>query len=166
MSDSYRPHGLQPTRLLHPWDFPGKSTGVGCHCLSRHISKSPCVFMVRVKKQQAQWLVVASFHILPCLTSCFIVQSLSHVWLFATPCSAARQASMSFTISWSLLKLMSIELIMPSNRLILCCSLLLLSSIFPSISVFSNKLSLGIRWPKYWSFRISPSNEVSPLVSM
>ena len=71
----------------------------------------------------------------------------------------------SLNISPSLTKLMSIELIMPSNRLILCCSLLLLSSIFPSISVFSNKLSLGIRWPK-WSFRISPSNEVSPLVSM
>ena len=77
------------------------------------------------------------------------------------------QVSLSFTISWSLLKLMSIELMMPSNHLILCCPLLLLPSIFPSIKVFSNELSLCIRWPKYWSFSfgISPCNEYSGLIS-
>ena len=89
------------------------------------------------------------------------VQSLSHVWLFATPWTAARQASLSITNSWSLLKLMSIELVMPSNHLILCFPLLLLPSIFPSIRVFSSESVLRIRWPKYWSFNFStsPSNE-------
>ena len=79
----------------------------------------------------------------------------------ATPWTVAHQASLSFTISWSLLKLMSIESVMPSNHLILSCPLLLLPSIFPSISVFSNESVLHIRWPKYWSFSfsISPSNE-------
>ena len=94
-----------------------------------------------------------------------IVQSLSHVWLFATPWTAACQASLSFTIFQSLLKLMSIELVMPSNHLVLCQSLLLLSSIFPSIRVFSSESVLRIRWPKYWSFSISPSNEYSGLIS-
>ena len=80
-----------------------------------------------------------------------------HVRLFATPRTAAHQASLSFTVSQSLLKLMSIELVMPSNHL--CHSLLLLSSIFPTIRVFSNELALCIRWPKYWSFNfcINPS---------
>ena len=88
------------------------------------------------------------------------VQSLSHVQLFATPSTAAHQASLSFTISWSLLKLMSIESV-PSNCLILCHPLLLPHSIFPNIRVFSNESALRIRWPKYWSFglSISPSNE-------
>ena len=80
------------------------------------------------------------------------VQSLSHVWLFATPWTAAHQASLSITNSWSLLKLMSIELVMPSNHLVPCCPLLLLPSIFPSNKVFSNQSILGIWWPKYWSF--------------
>ena len=95
------------------------------------------------------------------------VQSLSRVRLFATSWTAARQASLSITISRSLLKLMSIELVMPSNHLILCCSLLLLLSIFPSIRVSSNKLVLCIKWPKYWnfSFSISPSKEYSGLIS-
>ena len=90
-----------------------------------------------------------------------VVQLLSHVQLFATPWTAAHQASVSFTISWSLLKLTSIELVMPSNHLILHCPLLLLPSIFPSIRVFSSELVLCIRWPKYWSFSftICPSNE-------
>ena len=81
------------------------------------------------------------------------------------PWTAARQASLSITISWSLLKLMSIESVMPSNHLFLCCPLLLLPSIFPSIRVFSSELALHIRWPKYWSFSfsISPSNEYSGL---
>ena len=93
------------------------------------------------------------------------VQSFSHVWLFATPWTAACQASLSITNSWSLLKLMSMESVMPSNRLILCCPLLLLPSIFPSIRVFSNESVLHIRWPKYWNFSVSPSNEYSGLIS-
>ena len=95
------------------------------------------------------------------------VQSLSHVQLFATPWTEAFRFSLSITNSWSLLKLMSIELVMPPNHLILCRSLLLLPSIFPSIRVFSNGSVLCIRWPKYWSFsfNISPSNEHSGLIS-
>ena len=94
------------------------------------------------------------------------IQLLSRVQLFATPWTAARQASLSVTNSWSLLKLMSIELVMPSNHLILCCALLLLPSIFTSIKVFSNESILYNRWPKYWSFSfsISPSNEYSGLI--
>ena len=93
-------------------------------------------------------------------------QSLSRVRLFATPWTAARQASLSINFQ-SLLKLMSIEWVMPSNHLILCCPLLLLPSIFPSIRVFSNESVLYIRWPKYWSFSfsISPANEYSGLIS-
>ena len=95
------------------------------------------------------------------------VQSLSRVQLFVTPWTAAPQASLSITNSRSLLKFMSIELVMPPNHLILCCSLLLPPSIFPSIRVFSNELVLHIKWPKYWSFsfNISPSNEYSRLIS-
>ena len=91
-----------------------------------------------------------------------VVQPLSHVWLFATPWTAAHQASLSFTISRSLLKLMSFELVIPSNHLILCHPLLL-PSVFPSIRVFSDELALCIRWPKCWSFSfsISPSSEYS-----
>ena len=87
------------------------------------------------------------------------VQSLSHVRLFATPWTAAHQASLPITISWSLVKLMSIESVMPSNYLILCHPLLLLLSIFPSIRVFSKESALHIRWPKYWSFSIISSSE-------
>ena len=89
-------------------------------------------------------------------------------WLFVTPWTAACQASLSFIISQNLLKLMSIELVVPSNHLILCCPLLLLPSIFPSIRVFSNESVLHIRWPKYWSFNfsISPFNEYSGLISL
>ena len=95
------------------------------------------------------------------------VQLLSHVRLFATPWTAARQAFLSITNSQSLLKLMSIESVMPSNHLILCRPLLLPPSIFPSIRVFSNELVLCIRWPKYWSFSfsISLSNEYSRRIS-
>ena len=95
------------------------------------------------------------------------VQLLSCVWLFATQWTAARQASLSITNSRSLPKLMSIELMMPSNHLILCCPLLLLPSFFPSIRFFSNESALHIRWPKYWSFSfdISPSNEHPGLIS-
>ena len=96
-----------------------------------------------------------------------IVQSLSCVWFFATPWTAASQASLPFPISWTLLKLLSIESVMPSNHLILCCPLLLLPYIFPSIRVFSIKSALYIRWSKYWSvsFSISPSTEYSGLIS-
>ena len=95
------------------------------------------------------------------------VQLLSHVRLFATPWTVARQASLSITNSRSLLKLMSIESVMPSNHLILCRPLLLLPSIFPSIRVFLNESVLRIRWPKDWSFSfsISPSSEYSGLIS-
>ena len=95
------------------------------------------------------------------------VQSLSHVWLFVTPWTAACQAFLSITNSWSLLKLMSIDLVMPSNHLILCHPLLLPPSIFPSIRVFLDESVLHIRWCKYWSFSfsISPSSEYSGLIS-
>ena len=88
------------------------------------------------------------------------VQSLSHVWLFVTPWTTACQASLSITNSQSLLKLMSIKSVMPSNHLILCHPLLLLPSIFSSIRVFCNESVLRIRWPKYWSFRLSPSMNI------
>ena len=96
------------------------------------------------------------------------VQSLSRVRLFATPWIAARQASLSITNSWSSLKLMSIELVMPSNHLILCHPLLLLPPIPPSITVFSNESTLRVRWPKYWSFSCSiiPSKEHPGLISL
>ena len=94
-----------------------------------------------------------------------VLESLSRVQLFATPWTATRQASLSLTISWSFLKLTSIESVMPSNHLILCCPLLFLPSIFPSIRVFSNESVLRIRWSKYWGFSFSPSNEYSGLIS-
>ena len=96
------------------------------------------------------------------------VQSLSPVWLFAMPWTVARQASLSITNSQSLLKLMSIQSVMQSNHLILCCPLLLLPSIFHSIRVFSTESVICIRWPKYWSFRfsISPSSEYSGLIPL
>ena len=96
------------------------------------------------------------------------VQSLSPVWLFVTSWTAARQTSLSIIDSQGLLKLMSIESVMPSNHLILCHPLFLLPSIFPTIRVFSNESVLSIRWPKYWSFSfsISPSNKYSGLISL
>ena len=95
------------------------------------------------------------------------VVQLSQVQLLVTPWTEARQATLSFTNSCSLLKLMSVELVMPSNHLIFCCPLLRLPSIFPSIRIFSNKSALGIRCPKYWSFSfsISPSNDYLGLIS-
>ena len=101
------------------------------------------------------------YHIF-CISS---VQLLSHVWVFATPCIAARQASLSITNSWSPPK--PIDSVMPSNHLNICHPLLLLPSIFPSIRVFSNESALHLRWPKYWSFSlsISPSNEHPGLIS-
>ena len=94
-----------------------------------------------------------------------VVPSFSNARLFVTPWTAAHQAPLSFTISWSLLRLMSIESMMPSNYLIFCRPLLLQPSIFPSISIFSSESALRIRWSQYWSFSISPSNEYSGLIS-
>ena len=98
---------------------------------------------------------------------CFVLQLLSHVQLFVTPGTAACQASLSFTICQSLIKLMSFESVMPSSHLILCHPLLLPPLILPSIRVFSNESVLYIRWPKYWSFsfNISPPNQYSRLIS-
>ena len=100
-------------------------------------------------------------------TYTYILLLFSHVWLFATPWTAACQASLSFTISRSLLQLMSIESVMPSNHLLFCHPLLPLPSIFPSIRVFSNESLLRISWPKYWNFNLSIrlSNEYSGLIS-
>ena len=106
--------------------------------------------------------------ILPFLSSSFVVvQSLCYDCLFATPQTAACQAFLSFTVSWSLLRLTSINSVMPSNHLMLCCPLVFLPSIFPSIKIFSNESALCIRWPNYWSFSfsISPSSEYSGLIS-
>ena len=130
-----------------------KDRRTGAPLLEIHASKDQILYSFA-------WAAIIKYHRLT-------VQSLSHVHLFATPWAAARQASLSFTTSQSLLKLMSIESVMPSSHLILCRPLLLLPSIFPSIRVFSNKSVLYIRWPKYWSFSfsISPSNEYSWLIS-
>ena len=128
-----------------------------CHVIiSSSVSHSPPAFNLSQHQGLFKW-ISSSF------------QSLSRVWLFRwhAPWTEACQASLSFTISWSLLKLMSIESMMPSNHLILCCPFHLLPSIFPSISIFSNDSVLRIRWPKYWSFSfsISPSNEHPELIS-
>ena len=146
---------------------------------------SVCLFLCHTIKTysfdhypfEIRYCGVSSFVVLSqdyfCYLKCFMVPKTlccccSVTELCPTLCDpwiAARQASLSFTISRSLLKLMSIELMMPSNHLILCCPLLFLPSIFPSIRIFSSELALHIRWPKYWSFSISPSNEYSGLVS-
>ena len=132
------PYRWQPTSLPRPWDSPGKNTGVGCHSVLVNFF----------------FIVVVS------------VQLVSHVWLFETPWAASRQAPLSFTISWSFLKLVSFESVMLSNHIILC-HLLLPPSIFPSIMVFSNDLALHVEWSNYWSFsfNINPSNEYSGLSS-
>ena len=110
------------------------------------------------------WLEHSHRYLLDCVSS---VQSLSHVQLFATPWIAVRRASLSITNSWSSLRLTSIESVMPSSHLILCCPLLLLPPIPPSIRVFSNESTLRMRWPKYWSFSFSiiPSKEIPGLIS-
>ena len=121
---------------------------------------------------QKSWLPLDTFNVTLINRSVYdlefsSVQMLSSVWLFGTPWIAARQASLSITNSWSSLKLMSIESVMPSSHLILCCPLLLLPPIPLSIRVFASESALGIRWPKYWSFSfsISPSNDYSGLIS-
>ena len=121
---------------------------MACHCLLHHISLDNYIIIVYFSSVQFN-------------------HSVSHVRLFVTPWTAARQASLSITNSQNLLKLMSIESMMPSNHLILCHPILLAPSIFPSITVFSNESALRIKWPKYWSFsfNISPSNEHPGLIS-
>ena len=154
ISGSLQPHRLYPASLLCPWNSPDKNTGVGRHCLLQRIfliqGSNPCFLHCR--------------HILYCLShqgsSSFlfvVVESLSRVWLFATSWTAAHQASLSIINSWSLLKLMYTELVMPSKHLILCHPLLLPPSIFPSIRVFSKESILCIMWPKYRSCSLSMS---------
>ena len=143
------------------WEFPG-SPAVGCGMTN---AGGTCSSLVReLRSPMACDLTKKETVILGDRKWFSSVQSLSHVRLSATPWTAARQASLSITNSRSLPRLMSIESMMPSNHLILCCPLLLLPSIFPSIRVFS---ALCIRWPKYWSFsfNISPSNEHPGLIS-
>ena len=134
-----------------PWtEEPGRLHSMGLHRVGHHWSDLATAAAGDI------WKRVIS-----------LVPSFSHVQLFVTPWTAAFQASLSITNSHSLLKLMSIESVMPSSRLILCHPLLLLPSVFPSIKVFSSGSVLHIRWPKYWSFTfsISPSNEYSGLIS-
>ena len=136
---------------------------------SGYISFNPGIKLMSSKFQATElsptphWTPI-KYHPLPVPVP---VQSLSCVWLFVTPWTAGHQASLSITNSQSLPKLMSIESVMPSNHLSLCCPLLLLPSIFPNNRVFSNESALPIRWPKYWSFSfsISPSDEYSGLIS-
>ena len=143
----------------------GKIEIKGTRTSTRHNSIYPITHYLHEKRRNegAKWRnkIVAAVVV--------IARSLSYVRLFATPRTTTCQASLSFTISWSLLKLMPIEsvMVMPSDQLILCHSLLLLPSIFASIRVFSTELALRIKWPKYWSFSfsISPSNEYSGLIS-
>ena len=143
------------TRLLCLSDSLGKNTGEGCYVLLQGI------FLTQ--ESNPSLLCILHWHVGSLLLSS--VQSLSRVQLFVTPWTAAHPASLSITNSQSLLNLMSIALVTPSNHLILCRPFLLLSSIFPSIRVFSNESVLCIKWPKYWSFSISSSNEYSGLIS-
>ena len=135
---------------------------VACHPL---LSQQTFILFTKHLLSCRPWAVAEDIKIQSFLV---VVQLLSCVRLFVTPCAAAYQASLSITNPQSLLKLMSIKSVMPSNHLILCRPLLLLPSIFPSIRVFSNESTLCIRWLKYWSFRfsISPSNKYSGLISL
>ena len=169
MFDSVRPYRLQPARLLCLWDFPGKNTGVDCHAFLQGIfltqGLNPCLLLSCIADgfftHWATWKGIF-------LLSGQFSSVLSPVWLFATPWTATPQACLSITNSWSLLKLTSIKLVMPSKHLILCCPFLFLPSIFPSSRVFSNKSVLHIRWPKCWSFSfsISPFNEYLGSISL
>ena len=142
-------NGLLP--LKHPPPHPS-------HPSPTHVAPTGCKEMPPVEQKWRQTCVSRLLN---------SVQSLSRVRLFATPWNAARQASLSISNSWSFLKLVAITLVMPSNHHLLCRPLLLLPSVFPSISVFSNESVLRIRWPKYWSFSfsVSPSKEHPGLIS-
>ena len=150
MSNTFRLHGLQHSRLPCPSLSPGVSSK-SCP-LSRWCYKTIVWIDFRIRAG-----LKSPFHYYLCSVQFSSVQSLSHVRLFVTPLTAAHQALLSCTISWSLLKCMSIESVTPSNHLILCCPLLLLLSVFLSIRVFSNESVLCIRWPKYWRFGFSIS---------
>ena len=180
VSDSLRPHESQHARPPCPSPTPGvhrlmsiKSVMPSSHLiLCCPLLFLPSIFPnIRVFPNESDLRIrwpkywSFSFNIIPTISS---VQSLSRVWLFETPWIAARQASLSIANSQSLLKLMSIELVMPSSHLILYSPLLLLPSIFPNIRVFSDESVLRINWPKYWSFSssITPSNEYSGLISL
>ena len=143
----------------------GKTTSQWGHLSVRKCRVSAALFFVVLPDGQC-WPVLVQWYS-DGKVVIVVAQLPSHVQLFVTPWTAARQASLSFTISRSLLKLMSIESVMPSNHLILCHPLLLLPSVFPSISIFSSESALHLRWPKYWSFSfsISPFNEFSRLIS-
>ena len=159
-----RPHGLQSTRLLCPWDSLYKNTGVGYHALLQGIfltwGSNPHLF--HLLHWQADSLPLAPSQFSSVQFICSVCARLCE-----TPWTAAYHSSLSITNTWSLLKLMSIELVLPSNHLILYHPLPILPSIFPSIRVFSNESVLSIRWPKNWScsFNISPSNEHPGLIS-
>ena len=182
MSDSVRPHRRQPTRLPCPWDSPGKKTGVSYHfllwCIKVKSESEVALSCLTLSnpmngRQPTRILHPWDFPGKSTGVDCHFllqypgsVQSLSCVWLFATPWFAAHQASLSTTNSQSLLKLMCIESVMSSSHLILCPPLVLLPPIPPSIRVFSNESTLHMKWPKYWSFSlsISPPNEHPGLV--
>ena len=154
---------------MYSTGFPGSSAGKESACQCRRHGFIPWVGKIpwRRKWQPTPVFLPGKSHRQRNLAGYSSVQSLSCVRLFATSWTAARQASLSITNSQSSLKLMSIESVMPPNHLILCCPLLLLPSVFPSIRIFSNESALHIRWPKYWSFSfsISPSNQYSGLIS-
>ena len=159
MFDSLQPHGLLPTRLHIQENFQARILEWVAISFSRASSQprnQTCLSCI------CRWIFYYW-----ATKDALSVQSLSHVRLFVTLWTTARQASLSFTNSQSLLKLMPIESVMPSNHLILCHPLLLPPSIFPSIRVFSSEPVLHIRWPNYWSFSfsISPSNEYLGLIS-
>ena len=154
----WRPHRQQLTRLPHPWDSPGKNTGVGCHFLQ-------CM-KVKSESEVTQSCQNLGYPMDFSLQGSSI-HGIFQVRVLEWEALPSRQASLSITNSRSSLKLMSIELVMPSSHLILCRPLLLLPPISPSIRVFSNESTLCMRWPKYWSFSfsISPSNEYPGLIS-
>ena len=142
-------------------------TAAGCQ-FSHHFGLNQTFFLlVHLKHRICQHILTSPFLDFPFFFFflAVFVQPLSHVQLFVTPWTAAHQAYQTFTISQSLLRFISSQLVMLSNHLILCCPLLLSPSIFTSIRVFSNKSALHTRWPKYWHFSISPSNEYSELIS-
>ena len=155
MSEALQPHGLEPTRLLCSWDFPGKNTTMGCPFFLQESSPTrdrTCVFCVSCIGRQIPYHWATSE--VNCCTQFSSVQSLSCVQLFATPWIAAHWASLSITNSQSLLKLMSIESVMPSSHLILCRPLLLLPPIPPSISIFSNWINSSHEVAKVLEFQL------------
>ena len=168
-------NSLQPNGLYSTWNSPGQNTGVGSLPFSRGSSQPRYLKgwenFRQVRKGgddiQRAWNSLNEIRAVYLIIFHQSVQSLSCVWLFVTPWTAARQASLSITNSQSLPIPKSIESMMPFNHLILCRPLLLLPPIPPSIRVFSSESALRIRWPKYWSFsfNISPSNEYPGLIS-